>query len=103
MKKGFTCPGYQKKPLEWRYVFKEGEQQDQDQVVFSPPEELLSSNLSEQEHINVTTSQNIQAGHTKELHELWDEANSSLFDQLPQIDPSAGRCSKLEPLPNNIV
>ncbi|KAJ5911500.1 uncharacterized protein N7473_000803 [Penicillium subrubescens] len=103
LRKGFTCPGYQKKPLEWRYVFKDEEQQDGDQAVLSPPEELLPSTLLEQENANVTASQAIQAGQTKELQELWDEANSSLFDQLPDIETSSGRFSKFEDLTNNIA
>jgi hypothetical protein len=105
LRKGFTCPGYQKKPLEWRYVFKEGEQQDNDQAIISSPEELPALNFSEHGKSNTKSSQpqTLNAGHTKDMQELWDEASSTIFDQLPDIDPSVGRFSKVGPLPNNVA
>ncbi|KAJ5157318.1 uncharacterized protein N7482_008418 [Penicillium canariense] len=102
-RKGFTCPGYQKKPLEWRYVFKEGETQDEEQVILSLSEESPPPSVPGTQNPHSEESQTAEASQNNGLQELWDEASSTLFDQLPDIDPSDGICSKLESISNNIA
>ncbi|KAJ5545981.1 hypothetical protein N7494_003566 [Penicillium frequentans] len=97
LRKGFVCPGYQKKPLEWRYVFRDGDQgENQEQIHFgSPPAAEPSESLIA---LAQDTCESIQgeaeATHSKHLQELWDEASSTILDQLPDIDASMDLRSK---------
>jgi len=79
VRKGFECPGYQKKPLQWRYVFQESEEEA------SPEKESLSSVQSQPE---IQVREDNQVEHVQELQGLWDEANSTLFNQFPGFDAS---------------
>ncbi|KAJ5629285.1 hypothetical protein N7528_002942 [Penicillium herquei] len=88
LRKGFICPGYQKKPLEWRYVFQDGDHELDGET--SPPIEEASESLPVLG--NDPTGLGVEAGHDNNnlLQELWNEANSTILDQLPEIDSSLG-------------
>lgn len=79
VRKGFECPGYQKKPLQWRYVFHESEEE-------ASPEKETISFVQPQPEIQVREEDQVE--HVQELQDLWDEANSTLFNQLPGFDAS---------------
>lgn len=83
MRKGLVCPGYQKKPLEWRYVFQEGEQDD-DQAILPPTNPLATSPECSPETVRAME----QIDGSKDLQCLWDTASSTTFDQIPDIDDS---------------
>ena len=85
VKKGFECPGYQKKPLQWRYVFQESEEEA------SPEQEPLSF-VQPQPEIHIQHDDQFE--HVQELQELWDEANSTLFNHLPGFDTFVNIWSK---------
>ncbi|CAI7652547.1 unnamed protein product [Penicillium pancosmium] len=93
-RKGLECPGYQKKPLEWRYVFKDEDKYD----------EAVNTPLTQtSEHFfgpgqQTPESQEDEVIHNKDLQSLWDEASMTLFDELPDIDPSIRFGSKMDPI-----
>ncbi|KAJ5746376.1 hypothetical protein N7520_011558 [Penicillium odoratum] len=90
LKKGFVCPGYQKKPLEWRYVFQD-QGEDQEQVQFDSPPIVGPSVQDTCESIE----SEVKATHSRHLQELWDEASSTNLDQLPEVDTSIDIRSRL--------
>ncbi|KAJ5945510.1 hypothetical protein N7454_002349 [Penicillium verhagenii] len=100
VRKGFECPGYQKRPLEWRYVFQDGDQgEDQQQFRFeSPPTVEASSALTvdSTEDTCASIAGEAEAAHSKHLQDLWDEASSTILDQLPEDDASINTHSKVD-------
>ncbi|KAJ5085761.1 hypothetical protein N7532_010532 [Penicillium argentinense] len=94
-KKGLDCPGYQKKPLEWRYVFKEEDNYGGQTNSFSVQ---LDDSFGQEQITTTPESQEEEVVHSKNLQSLWDEASSTLFDELPEIDPSIRATSKLDPI-----
>lgn len=93
-RKGLDCPGYQKRPLEWRYVFKDEDKYDEapNTPSIHVPEDFLGPGQQTPE------SQAEEIVHGKELQNLWDEASLTLLDELPDIDPSVRFGSKMDPI-----
>lgn len=94
MRRGFVCPGYERKPLEWRYVFKESDQKNLEAVsplektidLYSPPDEETETEIVDD----------------LELQQLLNETSTALLDQIPSVDDSLDIPSKTAPGSNNL-
>lgn len=95
-RKGLDCPGYQKKPLEWRYVFKEEDKYDE--APNTPSIQVLEDLDLLGPGQQTPESQAEEVVHGKELQNLWDEASLTLLDELQDIDPSVRFGSKMDPI-----
>lgn len=94
MRRGFVCPGYEKKPLEWRYVFKEGDQGHfDDSSPIDKPSDSFSPPDNETE---------VEFGYDPELQELLDGTSCALLDQTPGVDATINLASKTNTEPNKL-
>ncbi|KAJ5163013.1 uncharacterized protein N7500_004843 [Penicillium coprophilum] len=83
IKRGHTCPGYQKQSLKWRYVYEGSEEPNQP----TPPPKSPDTAATEFSEFPVKNStlqgkDNIQ----NETQSIWDTACPTLFDQLPNLN-----------------
>ncbi|KAJ5678973.1 hypothetical protein N7462_007217 [Penicillium macrosclerotiorum] len=86
VKKGFVCPGYQKKPLEWRYVFRDEDQNEAHSPIQEESLSEIESSSSPTLVQQICGANEQETRNSTELEDLWHEASSTLLDQLPGVD-----------------
>ncbi|CAG8002374.1 unnamed protein product [Penicillium salamii] len=100
-KRGYECPGYQKQSLQWRHVFKDGEEA---QGSDSKPEGAVDTSEDGSTHPTVTNSIETVAYTSPqlELPDNW-QASPNMFDQLPDFSEPIDSWFNIESEPESVA
>ncbi|CAG8925835.1 unnamed protein product [Penicillium salamii] len=100
-KRGYECPGYQKQSLQWRHVFKDGEEAQGSE---SKPEGAVDTFENGSTHPTVTDSIETVAYTSPqlELPDNW-QASPNMFDQLPDFSEPIDSWFNIESEPESVA